>query len=791
MKYNISVGGHAWTRLFFYTKNNEHFEVEIPGGAAMLATILKEKTSQIKLSKTPQREHLNLETIIDNKVEKHYAGRHAGWTYGDNYYQAAASKYVAIVDEGFGEIDIPKNANVFWASSNTLPSKKTIDKICENGFLMLDVDVLRKAGAMISRQVSWENSATDLVWQIANNVEINYLCKVNHILITFAEDGAIYITKEKGDIKPKLTLSHGGSEGTLRSHAGGNMEEAWLGMVAMAVDQFPSVASGKADFNVESILKVAEKMMKAGYEMNVLENKTFDSWIKDIPDTSQDYTYNIPVTDPALGADIYYWRISNESKGRKIADIAFEYVQRGKSAIEGMPQLTFGGLTTVDRKEIESFQNIKNLILEYANTKASRPLSIAVFGAPGSGKSFGVTQIAKTIMPGAIEKLEFNVSQFTDESDLSTAFHKVRDCILEGKLPLVFFDEFDSDKDGLALGWIKKFLMPMQDGKFKDLSGEHPVGKCIFVFAGGTASSFEDFCAPMLSENDEEKQSFKNVKGPDFVSRLRGTINVFGPNPTSHDDYNFILRRALLLRSLCERKLAHKSGDLPVNDDVIRAMLLVPKYKHGARSMEAILDMSRIEGPSWEPASLPFYTQLALHTDADVFIRLVLNDVRINSFNEKLATAIHEDFLQKQKEAGKTGPFTIPWEDLPEDIKDNNRNQASMIPLKLEMINCSFDSGDAPYKEVEEFHEDEIMMLAMFEHERWMKDKAEKGYIYGKVRNDDKNAVDANGNKIPLTHPDMVEWSALSDEEKKKDEDTVLNIIPLLKSAGLRVYRTV
>jgi len=52
-------------------------------------------------------------------------------------------------------------------------------------------------------------------------------------------------------------------------------------------------------------------------------------------------------------------------------------------------------------------------------------------------------------------------------------------------------------------------------------------------------------------------------------------------------------------------------------------MLNVPKFHHGARSMEAILDMSRIENGVWEPAALPFHSQLALHVDADAFKKLV------------------------------------------------------------------------------------------------------------------------------------------------------------------------
>ena len=43
------------------------------------------------------------------------------------------------------------------------------------------------------------------------------------------------------------------------------------------------------------------------------------------------------------------------------------------------------------------------------------------------------------------------------------------------------------------------------------------------------------------------------MKGPDFVSRLRGYVNIMGPNPPSDDVFACIVRRAMLLRSLIER----------------------------------------------------------------------------------------------------------------------------------------------------------------------------------------------------------------------------------------------
>ena len=47
-------------------------------------------------------------------------------------------------------------------------------------------------------------------------------------------------------------------------------------------------------------------------------------------------------------------------------------------------------------------------------------------------------------MGGKPALLEFNLSQFSDERDLIGAFHQVRDKRLEGSVPVVFWDEFDS-----------------------------------------------------------------------------------------------------------------------------------------------------------------------------------------------------------------------------------------------------------------------------------------------------------------------------------------------------------
>ena len=814
----LSIHGHAANRVFTYNDNGVHNEFAAPGGAALIAQILHGKglADAATLGKSHLREHLELAGFYDkqSKTVYHAIGRRSGITPGTARIDTEPAPYALLWGAEFDILPVPAETPTLWASNEGLPDEDLLAEIAGRCFLMLDADVLRSAGAMISRQISWERTASELVWQLQNNPALSYLLQAKFLLVTFAEDGAVYLAHEGDRLTASLTLTHGDGEGSLRDTAQGQIDDAFIVMTAAAALQFEDVIYGDKKLRVLPILKTAQTLIASGYDARRLKQSEFelisaedegredkraeDGGREDKRAEDEDgedkraggggaaaeSAFIIPVDPGRSVSDTDSWCISNSVSNRHIFDIALAYVLDGPEVIEGLPRLSFGALTTVDRWEIEAFQNIRNLIISYANSTNTnpKPLSIAVFGSPGSGKSFGVTQIANNILPGKVEKLEFNVSQFTGPNDLSAAFHKVRDAILEGKLPLVFFDEFDSLRDELPLGWIKSFLMPMQDGKFKDESGEHPLGKCILVFAGGTASGFEEFARPMHSGSSEEQQKFKNVKGPDFVSRLRGTINVLGPNPKDESDNNYILRRALLLRSLCERKLEmKKKGGAPISRNIVWAMLLVPKYSHGARSMEAILDMSRIEGNVWEPVSLPFHSQLSLHVDADAFVKLVLREAILYSYIEDLARAAHESYVKELRAAGKgSHSSAVEWDVLPEDLRNANRAQARHIAEHFSKTGFAYDSGDTPFPSVEEFDEETTLMLAKNEHARWMNERRSAGWVYGPKRD--------NGKKI---HDLLVEWDRLPDVEKKKDIDVTKNIIPMLKGIGLRVYRTV
>ena len=778
---NLTIIGHSYNRRLILSDSGEYRELSMPAGACFLAQLLNESDADIPVNATEYIQLIkkNNSCSFGNSMGFKGAVTEARIGSGDN---------IVIFDEGFGISDnIPNDKEVFWSSEKCLPPVELFNKIKQNVFLMLDADVLRSNGALISKQVSWERTSTDLLWQFKNNPKFSYLIGTKYIFIVFAEEAGVLMCGDCDEFSAQLTLYNGETEGALRAEKPTNIPDTWLVKTTNAViEWFNSKSIPETffiNFNVRNVFDPSVQLKKVGYSFSAIENGIFESF-KLLESYEKPLIFNIPEPMDRQKADPDYWCLSHNLKSIKLSDLAFDYVNHGREIIEWLPKFVCGGLTTIDRREIEAFQNIKNLITEYGNTKnPKRPLSIAVFGAPGSGKSFGVKQIAKTLYKELIEPLEVNISQIADPNDLNATFHQVRDNVLIGKLPLVFFDEFDSNE----LCWLKYFLAPMQDGEFRDESGVHPIGKCIFVFAGGTSASFDKFIEPMSvsTQQSEDKRylNFKNMKSPDFVSRLRGTIDIFGPNRLAGSDEGFILRRAILLRSLLERKgLVNKKDESLVSADIIRAMLLVPKYEHGARSMEAILDMSRMEGASFEPVSLPFYTQMKLHLDADAFIRLVLKDVILNGSYEELAEAIHEDYRAQQKESGAVMDINVdkPWADLSDDYKNSNRRQARDIPRKLSLIGCAFDSGDAPYSTVKSFTADEIKLLAADEHDRWMEERKASGWEYCAVSDKDNKK-----------HKLLVPFDELPDEEIQKDINAVKNIFKWLEKAKLRVYRVV
>ncbi|MBW9149811.1 Ryanodine receptor Ryr [Clostridium sp. CM028] len=653
----------------------------------------------------------------------------------------------------------PIDSSALWKCLQKFHKEKTI--------VIINGDDLRSKGVNISKSLSWERTAQDFVWQINNNPNLAFLASCRHLIVPFGLEGAIYY-KNEGVPEIKLYFLPYEFEGGFIKDSQGKMYGLTSSFVAGLAS---TIVSGNQDNEeLSELISIgirkgtvsAQKYFIEGFGENVEKSQFLSSDIfvekeNDFVHTEHVQDVLVPTsTNPNCRA---CWYILKDKSATNLAEIAYDIVKNGvKSALEFIPIARFGKLTTVDKAEIESYRSIKNLMLEYISTKNTvRPLSIAVFGTPGSGKSFGILEVANSIASNLIKKLDFNLSQFRTPLDLAIAFRKVSDIALEGKIPLVFFDEFDSVIEG-KLGWLKYFLAPMQDGVFREGDSIHPIGKAIFVFAGGTSSTLKGFCGEDLENEKEQKQfllEFKNAKGPDFLSRLRGYVNILGPNQTDNKlDSLFIIRRAMLLRSLLERKVPHlinNKKEAQIDNGVLRALLKIPRYKHESRSMEAILEMSMLtNAKKWEQSHLPSKEQLQLHVDEEQFLRHLMHDAFYSEKIESLATAIYEN------NRNMNGDFIMPWQDLREELKNFNRDQAKNIPNALLKINYDVVSVKEKPAFIE-FTIKELNALAKKEHMRWYYHRKKVGFKYGEVEDNKKK-----------TNPALVPWGKLTEEKKNK-----------------------
>jgi len=695
--------------------------------------------------------------------------------------------------------------------------------------VVIPINDLRLTEVQVSRDLSWERTAQDLFWELTHNPRISGLSQCAHVVISFNAAGALLLSKTPSGPRCTLVFDTRAMEGTWEARHPGYLIGYTICLTAgiarqlMLSQKCPDLPKG-----IQTGLTALRNLHLEGYDVAALgPGKAVPTLIfpheriAAVLSEESGWWETTGVTLPAQPVPLPFnlkkpshagqWTILQEKYPNNLHQVAREIVLQGvEVALPGVPLGEFGGLVTVDRVEIESLRSIRNLMREYCcHSGQAKPVSIAVFGPPGSGKSFAIKQIAKSLsrLPMPIEAREFNLSQFQQPEELLGALHQVRDVGLSGKMPLIFWDEFDTALGEKSLGWLRYFLAPMQDGTFQEGQITHPIGWAIFVFAGGTSTNMAGFSQVLPPE------AFRAVKGPDFVSRLRGYVNIMGPNRQTGegelivDDAHFIIRRAIILRVLLklnwDKLFQKEDGEnlLHIDPGVLHACLEVSRYKHGARSMEAVITMSALAHKTrFERSSLPPEAQLDLHVDGREFLDLVQTIILPEDMVESLAEAVHRLYCDKvhgTQEHSGSRTCCKTYQELDAEEKEQNRAFVRDIPHKLAQVGYCMVPTTNQLQTMD--LNLVIEKLAEVEHLRWLKAKIDLGWRHGPKTDKSRKVHQAmlwwrkftasERAKLPSDWLAVLGKEVLPEEEKQKTRDMVREISEILNNAGYNIIK--
>jgi Trk K+ transport system NAD-binding subunit len=225
-------------------------------------------------------------------------------------------------------------------------------------------------------------------------------------------------------------------------------------------------------------------------------------------------------------------------------------------------------------------------------------------------------------------------------------------------------------------------------------------------------------------------------------------------------------------------------------DDDVHVLVdaLTLHRKTRARDVPIVIRMSREGGLASllkDDRGAGDYRQLHVFGVLD---RTCVLEALLRGRHEILARAIHEDYVRRLKASGATpeaNPSMVPWEDLPEDLKESNRHQADHIEVKLSAIGCGLQSlTDWKGGSFERLPDEvkavfDVELLARMEHERWCEERRRQGWTHALGQKD----------LTKKTSPHLVPWEKLPPEIQDYDRDAVRGLPSFLAQAGFQIYR--
>jgi voltage-gated potassium channel Kch len=151
----------------------------------------------------------------------------------------------------------------------------------------------------------------------------------------------------------------------------------------------------------------------------------------------------------------------------------------------------------------------------------------------------------------------------------------------------------------------------------------------------------------------------------------------------------------------------------------------------------------------------------------------------VGGLHELLARELHQIYVDGIQVSSDEVSSTLNWGQLSEAEKDDNRQQANRIHAVLTAAGYqispidNWDAGEL------NFHPGEVEDMASLEHALWCQAKHSEGWKLGAYRDKKKR-----------THPDLVPWVNLPEDEQRKNREFIYQLPRLLAELGFQIDRT-
>lgn len=191
-------------------------------------------------------------------------------------------------------------------------------------------------------------------------------------------------------------------------------------------------------------------------------------------------------------------------------------------------------------------------------------------------------------------------------------------------------------------------------------------------------------------------------------------------------------------------------------------------------SMPDLFDRLKAKSPPvWESSLMKLAQRNAPLRNKSFDELSITERAEILLLNAAILNSVYPEAYPAKK---RKNTSVVAWEELDEAMKDANRWPADHLSIKLRTI--GFDGSDMTALELASKQPKILADLSEIEHRRWMAERFMDGWRYGPQRD--------NSRKI---HHLLIPYDQLSDEEKQKDKDMILNIRNLVASPGWKKQR--